>query len=682
MGDGPVLLASYTGVAGGAERILLDVASGLHEPAVVLCPEGWLAERARAAGVPVLARPVRPLELRGGPWTRAAAGGRLAAHRRELAAAVDALRPRLVVAWGMRTLLAAAWPGARRDRPALAFEHCDLTPGGLVGTLVRRAAARADVVVALSRAVADHLGDARAVVAAPGIDLERFVASAPPLDPPRALVLGALVGWKRPDLALEIVARAARALPGLRLVVAGHAVGPEGERLRDALRARAARPDLAGLVEVAGPVPDARAALDGASCLLHCADAEPFGLVLLEAMAGGRPVVAPAAGGPAEILAGGGGLTYPPGDVAAAAAALVAVLGDAGRARELGAEGRRRVEAEFGLADARRRWRAAVEPVLPRRSGAATGGEITLVTVTHDSGNDLRRLLRSAARHLPATRVVVVDAGSRDGSAAAARAAGAEVVQLANVGFGRGVNAAVARVRTPACVVLNPDVELVDSSLALLAAEAVRPGGAERLLAPLVLRPDGTRQDSVHADPSSAAVALSALVPPAVLPPALRRHVQPWRADDARPVAWAVGCCLVAPTATLARLGPFDPRIFLYGEDLELGLRAATAGVATWWWPHGRVVHHAGHAAARAFGGEPFELLARQRRAVLGELRGPRAARADDVLQGATFASRTALKRSLGRSAARERRQLRALRAARRAPARLGGPVQSAGERP
>ena len=51
--------------------------------------------------------------------------------------------------------------------------------------------------------------------------------------------------------------------------------------------------------------------------LLHCADREPWGLVLIEALAAGRPVVAPAAGGPLEILDRG---LYPPGDADAAVA--------------------------------------------------------------------------------------------------------------------------------------------------------------------------------------------------------------------------------------------------------------------------------------------------------------------------------------------------------------------------
>jgi glycosyltransferase involved in cell wall biosynthesis len=94
------------------------------------------------------------------------------------------------------------------------------------------------------------------------------------------------------------------------------------------LEARAAREDLAGRVTFLGALDDPRPALARAHCLLHCADAEPWGLALIESLASGRPVVAAAAGGPREIVADGAGRLFTPGDAAAAAAAVEAVLLD------------------------------------------------------------------------------------------------------------------------------------------------------------------------------------------------------------------------------------------------------------------------------------------------------------------------------------------------------------------
>jgi glycosyltransferase involved in cell wall biosynthesis len=94
------------------------------------------------------------------------------------------------------------------------------------------------------------------------------------------------------------------------------------------LHERAARPDLAGRVRFLGPLEDPRPALAEAHCLLHCGEREAFGLALVEALAAGRPVVAPAAGGPLEIVTPACGRLYEPGNATAAAAALEEVLND------------------------------------------------------------------------------------------------------------------------------------------------------------------------------------------------------------------------------------------------------------------------------------------------------------------------------------------------------------------
>jgi GT2 family glycosyltransferase len=124
----------------------------------------------------------------------------------------------------------------------------------------------------------------------------------------------------------------------------------------------------------------------------------------------------------------------------------------------------------------------------------------------------------------------------------------------------------------------------------------------------------------------------------------------------------------VARTDTLRRLGPFDERAFMYGEDLDLGLRAGDGGIETWFRPDARVIHHHAHSTREHFGGEPYELLARRRRAVVAERRGRRRVILDDLLQAATFADRIAFKALTRRDTTREREQLRALRRARRSP--------------
>ena len=657
-GRGPSLFVAYSGRSGGAGRFLVEIVTALPEPAVVACPPGDVERACRARGVPVVELREHPLGLRGGPRTVAAATAALTGHAREIRRLVRELEPVLLFTWGMRSALAAA-ALPRRGRPPWLARHHDFVPGPVIGAALRRALGRADAVVVNSRAVRDDLGLGRpAQVIPPGVDLERF-APDPGADRSGVLWLGAIVGWKRPEFALEIAAR----MPGLEMRLAGTPIDAAGERLVDALSARTAQADLAGRVELTGPV-EATDALRAACVLLHTADREPFGIAIAEALASGVPVVAPAAGGPAEIVDDSCGRLFPPGDGAAAAAALGEVFE---RWPALAEGARRRAEQRFGLALARERF----AELIARHRGTGgrcepAGAGMALVTVTHDSAGQLAALLASAARHLPAAQVVVADSGSHDDSVDVARRHGAEAIELENVGYGAAANAGVAAATRPVTVVVNPDVELLDSSLATIAAELTRPGTPERIVVPAVVLPDGSRQDVAQHEPGTLPLIAAALVPPVVLPRWLRPALDPWRALSPRRVGWPVGACIAARTDTLRRLGPFDPKIFLYGEDLDLGLRAADEGVETWFWPAARVLHKRAHATRRTFGGEPVELLARQRRAVITARRGAARARIDDLVQAVTFADRIVLKGIARRDNTRERRQLAALRAARR----------------
>ena len=342
----PALLVPQTGLLGGAERVLLDWSRALERPVVFACPPGPLAAAAAAAGHEVVPLPDRPLRRRGRSG-RAALG--LAALASDLARLAREHRPPVVVASGVRPILAAA--GARLGGARLVTLHHDLGPAPLLR------AARGNAAIATSGAIAEAIGGARVI--RPGVHAAHWagVPAAPP-GPPRALWLGALVPWKRADLALEIAAR----VPDLRLDLAGTALPGDPPEYVAALRARAARQDLSGRVSFLGAVADPRVALAAARCLLHCADREPFGLALVEALAAGRPVVAPAAGGPLEIVTMRCGRLYVPGDASAGASALMSILA----AADAPAAARVRAAA-FDANAAAARFAAAVEAAASER---------------------------------------------------------------------------------------------------------------------------------------------------------------------------------------------------------------------------------------------------------------------------------------------------------------------------
>ena len=165
---------------------------------------------------------------------------------------------------------------------------------------------------------------------------------------------------------LDAAALVARAVPEARFVVVGD--GPE----RSALERRAAEVGLGGRVVFAGAIPNARlpevyAAADVfAFHTLH----EGLGIVLLEALASGCPVVTTTAGGTVDIVrAEDTGLLVEPSDARAFSGAVVRVLRDSSLAAGLRARARRAAEAEFDWDVVAGRYLAVFEAA--RRAPAA-----------------------------------------------------------------------------------------------------------------------------------------------------------------------------------------------------------------------------------------------------------------------------------------------------------------------
>jgi glycosyltransferase involved in cell wall biosynthesis len=150
---------------------------------------------------------------------------------------------------------------------------------------------------------------------------------------------------KAHDVLLEAWARVAAARPDVRFV----AVGRTGPTLDYAL-ARVAQPDLAGRVEIRTDLAhgDVAALMRDAALVVLPSRLETFPLVLLEAGAMGRAVVASAVGGIPELISHGeAGLLVPPENATELASAVLRVLSAPDFARSLGASLERRVRAHF-----------------------------------------------------------------------------------------------------------------------------------------------------------------------------------------------------------------------------------------------------------------------------------------------------------------------------------------------
>ncbi|MGH8904502.1 MAG: glycosyltransferase [Egibacteraceae bacterium] len=233
----------------------------------------------------------------------------------------------------------------------------DPSPRGRLGE-ERRIARCADLVFAtcsdeiaeLSRIGADlH----RVVLVPCGVDIERFRPGPPAEQRPagihRIVTIGRLVERKGTD----DVIRALRELPDTELVVAG---GPalaelDGDAEARRLRATALEAGVADRVVFRGSLPRIMvpSLLRSADVVVCAAWYEPFGIVPLEAMACGVPVVATAVGGMLDTVADGvTGLHVPPRHPGALADALAILLADPDRRGRMGAAGRQHVEERYG----------------------------------------------------------------------------------------------------------------------------------------------------------------------------------------------------------------------------------------------------------------------------------------------------------------------------------------------
>jgi phosphatidylinositol alpha-mannosyltransferase len=204
----------------------------------------------------------------------------------------------------------------------------------------RRLAARVAVSEAAAAFVRSRMGDGIRVVPN-GLDVDLFAVAEPATGLPpgrRVLWVGRLDRQKGFPVALRAFERLAREFDDLTLVVAGDG------RDRDALRSISA--DVRDRVVMLGTVPHGRLPGYHATADVFVSPAtgqESFGLVLVEAMAAGVPVVASDIAGYREVVRHGrDGLLVPPADPAALAEAVERILSDPGLANRLREGGRSR----------------------------------------------------------------------------------------------------------------------------------------------------------------------------------------------------------------------------------------------------------------------------------------------------------------------------------------------------
>ncbi len=174
-----------------------------------------------------------------------------------------------------------------------------------------------------------------------------------PAGAPLLVMPGRISPWKGQHVFVDALARVVAACPAAQGVIVGLAEEADGPGYAACVQAQAAALGLGDHLRLAGFRSDIPQVLAAADVVVHCSvKPEPFGRVIIEGMAAGRPVVASALGGAAEIIADGeDGLLTPAGDPDALAAALLRLLDAPGERDRLGQAARRTVARRY-LVDA------------------------------------------------------------------------------------------------------------------------------------------------------------------------------------------------------------------------------------------------------------------------------------------------------------------------------------------
>ena len=174
--------------------------------------------------------------------------------------------------------------------------------------------------------------------------------------------VGRYVEEKNQGLLLDAVALLRETRPRLRALVIGY-----GD-LEPNLREHAKRLGLDGVVTLTGPRQDAVAIVAAADAFAMTSASEGLGLVVLEAMAVGCPVVATAVGGVLDMVRDDEtGLLVPDGDAKALAEALGRLLEDTALRRRLAEQARRLAEREFSVKGMVDQYEAVYESAVARR---------------------------------------------------------------------------------------------------------------------------------------------------------------------------------------------------------------------------------------------------------------------------------------------------------------------------
>lgn len=298
--------------------------------------------------------------------------------------------PDLIQTNGMKAHVLGAW-AAPRGVPVVWHLHDYIGSRAVMARLLRWSARPGVRGVAVSQSVAIDAAGALGpkVPIEPiynAVDLDRFApgpgdgpwldaqAGLPPARPGtvRIGLVATYAKWKGHEVFLNAVARLSPDLPARYYVVGGPIYKSAGsQHSAEDLQAKANALGLKGRVGFAGHQADPAAIFRALDVVVHASTRpEPFGRVIVEAMACGRAVVAVPVGGASELFEDEiSALGCPPGDPEALAAVLGRLIADPALRQTLGNAGRKAAAGRFDRARLAGEWARVYEQAMDQREG-------------------------------------------------------------------------------------------------------------------------------------------------------------------------------------------------------------------------------------------------------------------------------------------------------------------------
>lgn len=358
--------SSYTNLGGG-ETALLTLAQHLDParflPHLLVPREGQLSARWQEQGWPVHVTPWRGATVYFIPgwWARLPASRRMERILREhridaahsdyhtlpmlLPAAERAGIPALwtCMGWWFRP---RPWQRSFFQRSAATFAHSEAIRRGFLGD-------------------PPFMPPEQIEVLYPGVDTTRFHPGLDGLrfrfehnltpDTPVVALIARFQDVKGHDVFQDMAKQVALQIPQARFFVAGENTQSQADDTYKQRILQQARTDplLRKRLVYLGFRPDVEQLIGAADVVVCSSHFEGYGMVNIEAMACGKPVVSTRYGGPSEtVVDGETGYLVPPGDPAALASRVITLLHDPHLRQQMGKAGRARVEAQFsGMAN-------------------------------------------------------------------------------------------------------------------------------------------------------------------------------------------------------------------------------------------------------------------------------------------------------------------------------------------